>query len=65
MQFVCMVRIKNDDKMIQAEGVESLSEAELRQACRDRGQLGLLSVEEMRQQVQYISKSIPQWIIFL
>ncbi|KAL5990776.1 hypothetical protein ACLOJK_011680 [Asimina triloba] len=43
--------IKNDDRMIQAEGLESLSEAELRQACRDRGQLGLLSVEEMRQQV--------------
>ena len=37
--------------MIQAEGVESLTEAELRQACRDRGMLGLLSVEEMRQQV--------------
>jgi len=37
--------------MIQAEGVESLSEAELRQACRDRGLLGLLSVDEMRQQV--------------
>lgn len=48
-----LVRIKNDDKMIQAEGIESLSEAELRQACRERGQLGLLSVEEMRQQVQY------------
>lgn len=44
-------RIKNDDKMIQAEGVESLSEAELRQACRDRGMLALSSVEEMRQQV--------------
>lgn len=44
-------RIKNDDKLIQEEGVESLSEAELRQACRDRGLLGLLSVEEMRQQV--------------
>lgn len=38
--------------MIQAEGVESLSEAELRQACRERGLLGLLSVEEMRQQVR-------------
>lgn len=37
--------------MIQAEGVESLSEDELRQACRERGLLGLLSVEEMRQQV--------------
>ena len=43
--------IKNDDKMIQAEGVESLSEEELRQACRERGLLGLLSTEEMRQQV--------------
>jgi len=46
-------RIKNDDKLIQLEGVESLSEAELRQACRDRGLLGLLSVEEMRQQVNH------------
>ncbi|WMV53364.1 hypothetical protein MTR67_046749 [Solanum verrucosum] len=43
-------KIKNDDKMIQAEGVESLSEDELRQACRERGLLGLLSVEEMQQQ---------------
>lgn len=41
--------------MIQAEGVESLSEEELRQACRDRGLLGLLSVDEMRQQVLFIS----------
>lgn len=37
--------------MIQAEGVESLSEAELREDCRERGMLGLRSVEEMRQQV--------------
>ncbi|XP_073221704.1 uncharacterized protein [Cicer arietinum] len=42
--------IKNDDKLIKEEGVESLSEAELRQACRDRGLLGLRSVKEMRQQ---------------
>lgn len=47
------VRIKNDDRMIQLEGLESLSEAELRQACRERGLLGLLSVEEMRQQVSF------------
>lgn len=47
----CFDRIKNDDKLIQEEGVEALSEAELRQACRDRGLLGLRSVEEMRQQV--------------
>ena len=37
--------------MIQAEGVESLSEAELREDCRERGMLGLRSVEEMQQQV--------------
>lgn len=44
-------RIKTDDRMIQSEGVESLSESELRAACRERGMLGLLSVDEMRQQV--------------
>ncbi|CAD6250376.1 unnamed protein product [Miscanthus lutarioriparius] len=44
--------IKNDDKMIQAEGVESLSEEELLQTCRERGHLGLLSTEEMRQQLR-------------
>ncbi|KAG6763853.1 hypothetical protein POTOM_031296 [Populus tomentosa] len=55
--------IKSDDKMIQAEGVESLSEAELRQACRDRGLLGLLSVEEMRQQVyNYLSLQLHDWL---
>jgi hypothetical protein len=37
--------------MIQNEGVDSLSEAELRQACRERGMLGLRSVEDMRKQV--------------
>jgi LETM1 and EF-hand domain-containing protein 1 len=44
-------RIKADDRLIEAEGVESLSEAELREECRERGMLGDLSVEEMRQQV--------------
>nr|KJB38026.1 hypothetical protein B456_006G232800 [Gossypium raimondii] len=44
--------IKKDDKLIQGEGVESLSEAELRQGCRERGMLGVLSVEEIRQQLQ-------------
>ncbi|RWR83920.1 LETM1 and EF-hand domain-containing protein 1, mitochondrial-like protein [Cinnamomum micranthum f. kanehirae] len=62
--------IKNDDKMIQAEGVESLSEAELRQACRDRGQLGLLSVEEMRQQLRdwldlSLNHSVPSSLLIL
>eukprot|EP01018_Ginkgo_biloba_P006597 Gb_30158 [translate_table: standard] len=45
-----LARIKEDDRMIQSEGVESLSETELRQACRERGMLDLLSVEEMQQQ---------------
>jgi len=52
-ELFCFGRIKNDDKLIQEEGLETLSEAELRQACRDRGLLGLRSVEEMRQQVNY------------
>lgn len=47
-----LCRIKNDDKMIQAEGgVDALSEEQLREDCRERGMLGLRSVEEMRQQV--------------
>ncbi|KAH1089464.1 hypothetical protein J1N35_016721 [Gossypium stocksii] len=44
--------IKKDDKLIQGEGVESLSEAELRPGCRERGMLEVLSVEEMCQQLQ-------------
>ncbi|CAN1857777.1 Mitochondrial proton/calcium exchanger protein [Linum perenne] len=42
--------IKADDKMIQEEGIETLTEDELRAECRERGMLGLLSVEEMREQ---------------
>ncbi|KAI4342858.1 hypothetical protein MLD38_027426 [Melastoma candidum] len=62
--------IKNDDRMIQAEGVESLSEAELRQACRYRGLLGLLSVEEMRQQLRdwldlSLNHSLPSSLLIL
>lgn len=47
----CNHRINDDDRLIQAEGIESLSEAELREECRERGMLGLVSVEEMRQLV--------------
>ncbi|XP_057527863.1 uncharacterized protein LOC130806699 isoform X1 [Amaranthus tricolor] len=42
-------RIKDDDRLIQAEGIETLTEAELREECRERGMLGLVSVDEMRQ----------------
>lgn len=63
-------KIKEDDRMIQAEGVESLTEAELRQACRDRGMLGLLSVEEMRQQLRdwldlSLNHSVPSSLLIL
>ncbi|XVF84233.1 hypothetical protein PTKIN_Ptkin17bG0009400 [Pterospermum kingtungense] len=62
--------IKNDDKLIQAEGVESLSEAELRQECRERGMLGVLSVEEMRQQLRdwldlSLNHSVPSSLLIL
>ncbi|CAD6263202.1 unnamed protein product [Miscanthus lutarioriparius] len=62
--------IKNDDKMIQAEGVESLSEYELRQACHERGHLGLLSTEEMRQQLRdwldlSLNHSVPYSLLIL
>lgn len=62
--------IKEDDRMIQAEGVESLSEAELRSACRERGMLGLLSVEEMRKQLKdwldlSLNHSVPSSLLLL
>ncbi|MFS7959989.1 hypothetical protein Hanom_Chr08g00697631 [Helianthus anomalus] len=50
---ICFVRgrkKKDDNKMIQGVGVESPSEEVLHQACRDRGLLGLCSVDEMREQ---------------
>ncbi|KAL6903575.1 hypothetical protein ACP4OV_004388 [Aristida adscensionis] len=65
-----MSSIKNDDKMIQAEGVESLSDWELRQACRERGHLGLLSAEEMQQQLKdwldlSLNRSMPSSLLIL
>ncbi|MCO5550546.1 hypothetical protein L7F22_004033 [Adiantum nelumboides] len=45
-------RIKIDDRLIKEEGIETLSEQELRAACRDRGMLGTLSVEQMCQQLK-------------
>ncbi|KAG6408421.1 hypothetical protein SASPL_131432 [Salvia splendens] len=62
--------IKKDDIMIQAEGVESLSEAELREDCRERGMLGEFSVEEMRQQLRdwldlSLNHSVPSSLLIL
>ncbi|CAA3015294.1 LETM1 and EF-hand domain-containing 1, mitochondrial [Olea europaea subsp. europaea] len=63
-------RIMNDDILIQSEGLESLSEAELREECRERGMLGLLSVEEMRQQLRdwldlSLNHSVPSSLLIL
>ncbi|KAE8767094.1 LETM1 and EF-hand domain-containing protein 1, mitochondrial-like [Hordeum vulgare] len=62
--------IKNDDKMIEAEGVESLSDEELRHACRERGHLDLLSTEEMRDQLKdwldlSLNQSVPSSLLIL
>ncbi|KAJ0502513.1 putative EF-hand domain, letm1 ribosome-binding domain-containing protein [Helianthus annuus] len=63
--------IKNDDKMIQAEGgVDALSEEELREDCRERGMLGLRSVEEMREQLRdwldlSLNHSVPSSLLIL
>ncbi|GKA53396.1 mitochondrial proton/calcium exchanger protein-like protein [Tanacetum coccineum] len=63
--------IKNDDKMIQSEGgVDALSEDELREDCRERGMLGLRSVEEMRQQLRdwldlSLNHSVPSSLLIL
>jgi hypothetical protein len=46
-----LASIKHDDMLIQREVVASLSEHELRQACRERGHLALLTVKEMREEV--------------
>lgn len=62
--------IKEDDKMIQAESVESLTEAELRSAARERGMMGLLSVEEMQQQLRdwldlSLNRAVPSSLLIL
>ncbi|KAK3020999.1 hypothetical protein RJ639_045464 [Escallonia herrerae] len=62
--------IKKDDKLIQAEGLESLSEDELREDCRERGMLGLLSVVEMRQQLRdwldlSLNHAVPSSLLIL
>ena len=62
--------IMNDDKMIEAEGVESLSDEELQHACRERGHLDLLSTEEMRHQLKdwldlSLNQSVPSSLLIL
>nr|XP_024363051.1 uncharacterized protein LOC112276183 isoform X3 [Physcomitrium patens] len=45
-----LLEIKKDDEAIEKEGIDSLSEAELRLACRDRGMLGIQSIDNMHTQ---------------
>ncbi|XP_024030213.1 mitochondrial proton/calcium exchanger protein [Morus notabilis] len=63
-------KIKDDDKLIQAEGLESLSEEELIAACRERGILGSRSVEEMREELRdwldlSLNQSVPSSLLIL
>ncbi|KAI5061020.1 hypothetical protein GOP47_0023525 [Adiantum capillus-veneris] len=62
--------IKNDDRLIQTEGIELLSEAELQAACRDRGILNVFTVKEMRQHLKNwldlsLNYSVPSSLLIL
>ncbi|CAI0396988.1 unnamed protein product [Linum tenue] len=62
--------IKKDDRMIQEEGIDTLTEDELRAECRERGMLGLRSVEEMRQQLRdwldlSLNHAVPSSLLIL
>lgn len=56
---IYIFRIKEDDKLIQREGVDSLTEKELRSACRQRGMLmvGNMTEDEMRSEVRILTKT--------
>lgn len=62
--------IKEDDKQIMDEGVNSLTEGELRAALRERGMLGLRSVDDMRQQLRdwldlSLTRAVPSSLLIL
>ncbi|CAI9108437.1 OLC1v1008026C1 [Oldenlandia corymbosa var. corymbosa] len=62
--------LKKDDKLIQSEGVDSLSEAELREDCMERGIVVQDSVEDMRQQLRdwldlSLNHSVPSSLMIL
>ncbi|KAG0553544.1 hypothetical protein KC19_12G019100 [Ceratodon purpureus] len=65
-----LLAIKKDDREIQQEGVDSLSESELRAACRERGMLGIQSVNNMRSQLQdwldlSLTHNVPSSLLIL
>ncbi|GAQ85899.1 hypothetical protein KFL_002600070 [Klebsormidium nitens] len=64
--------IKEDDKLIQREGVDSLTEKELRSACRQRGMLmvGNMTEDEMRMEIREwldlsLNRSLPSSLLIL
>jgi hypothetical protein len=61
--FFGYCRIKEDDKLIKREGVDTLTESELRSACRQRGMLMVenMTVEEMRKEVRFGSPFFGRW----
>ncbi|KAK1367124.1 Mitochondrial proton/calcium exchanger protein [Heracleum sosnowskyi] len=62
LRFVLQERlecIKNEDKVIQAKGVDSLSEAELCKVCRERG---IQVAEEMRHVAEEMRQQLRTWL---
>lgn len=51
-------QIKRDDRMIKAEGLEALSEDELRQACRARGMRAPFGEGA----VVFMRKQLKEWL---
>eukprot|EP00889_Picochlorum_renovo_P007674 jgi/Picre1/34704/NNA_002172.t1 len=68
-----LIEIKSDDQEIQEEGIENLTEDELRQACRARGMrapFGEGAVKFMRQQLEEwldwsLNRSLPSSLLLL
>ncbi|XP_002968050.2 mitochondrial proton/calcium exchanger protein [Selaginella moellendorffii] len=62
--------IKSDDRLIRMEGIYSLSEPELRAACRERGMLVSLTPQEMKAQLSNwldlsLDHSVPSSLLIL
>eukprot|EP00850_Spirogloea_muscicola_P019244 SM000187S03861 [mRNA] locus=s187:52808:57172:+ [translate_table: standard] len=65
-----LAQIKEDDRLIKSEGVDSLTVSELQTACRERGMLGITSEERMRQQLTdwlelSLDHSVPSSLLIL
>ena len=74
LRFTLHMKLRNleaDDKLIEDEGIESLTVDELQAACRERGMRSLgVSAERLRSQLQqwldlHLNKRIPSTILLL